>query len=199
MTTRRSLMQAGLALGVAAMVGPGRALALAPDAARTHVRAAVDEVLALVQSQGSTAEKANRLQGILAEYAAMPQIARFAAGLAWRDMSDSQQARFEEAFLNYLSTVYARRFQEYSGQTVSIGSVVDEGKRGLVVASSVTQTGQQPVKVDWLVTDRPGRVVIADIVIEGVSLLITQREEIATMLSSRNGDIEALIKDLAAA
>jgi phospholipid transport system substrate-binding protein len=57
----------------------------------------------------------------------------------------------------------------------------------------------QPVVVEWLVSDRPGRVVIADIVIEGVSLLVTQREEIAAMLEKRGGDVDKLISDLAAA
>jgi phospholipid transport system substrate-binding protein len=54
------------------------------------------------------------------------------------------------------------------------------------------------VDVEWLVTDQPGQVLIADIVIEGVSLLVTQREEIGGMLEARRGDVEKLIADLAA-
>ncbi|MEO0994510.1 MAG: ABC transporter substrate-binding protein, partial [Pseudomonadota bacterium] len=100
---------------------------------------------------------------------------------------------------HFLSTVYARRFSDYAGQDVIVGGVSDSGRRGLTVSSTVTQTGGQPILVDWLVTDRPGRIVIADIVIEGVSLLITQREEIAGMLSARGGDVDRLIADLAAA
>lgn len=199
MITRRSMMTATVSAGIAAAVllrAPG-ARALGPDAAQAHVRMTVDRVLALVKEAGSPESKAGRLAAILKDVAAMPQIARFAAGVAWRDMSDAQQGRYSEAFLNYLSTVYARRFQDYSGQTVEVGRVTDEGKRGLMVASTVTQTGAQPIKVDWLVTDRPGRTVIADIVIEGVSLLITQREEIASMLSARGGDVDRLISDLA--
>jgi len=52
--------------------------------------------------------------------------------------------------------------------------------------------------VEWLVSDQPGHPVVADIVIEGVSLLITQREEIGGMLEARGGDVEKLIADLAA-
>ncbi|MEM7236859.1 MAG: ABC transporter substrate-binding protein, partial [Pseudomonadota bacterium] len=55
-----------------------------------------------------------------------------------------------------------------------------------------------PVNVEWLVSDRPGRIVIADIIIEGVSLLLTQRDEIAGMLGKRNGDVDKLIADLEA-
>ncbi|MEM8820852.1 MAG: ABC transporter substrate-binding protein, partial [Pseudomonadota bacterium] len=92
----------------------------------------------------------------------------------------------------YVSTIYAARFQEYSGQTVDIGGANDRGKRGIEIASTVSGGGQVQVKVDWLVSDRPGRTVIADITIEGVSLLITQREEIAG-IHRKQGSIDAMI------
>lgn len=195
---RRRLLQAtGLSL-VAAALAPAAA-ALDAEAARAHVRSAVDEVLALVKKDASTAQKAEELRAILDEYAALPQIARFAAGLAWRDMSGQQQERYTDAFAHYISVVYARRFQEYSGQTVDIGGVSDGGRRGLLVSSTVTQPQGDPVLVEWLVSDRPGRTVIADIVIEGVSMLVTQREEVGAMIEARGGDIDQLITDMKAA
>ncbi|MEL6217811.1 MAG: ABC transporter substrate-binding protein [Pseudomonadota bacterium] len=205
--TRRGIFASGLTLalgiGLSVSVPAGLlsrpAYALEADDARAHVERAVDAVLNLVRAPGDAASKADKLRQVLDQYAAMPQIARFAAGLAWRDMSDAQQAKYTDAFEHFLSTVYARRFSDYAGQDVIVGGVSDSGRRGLTVSSTVTQTGGQPILVDWLVTDRPGRIVIADIVIEGVSLLITQREEIAGMLSARGGDVDRLIADLAAA
>ncbi|MEM9144977.1 MAG: ABC transporter substrate-binding protein [Pseudomonadota bacterium] len=204
--TRRGFVTGGLSLALGAGLGVGLpvgliarpANALSSDAARAHVEQAVDAVLALVRGPGDGAAKADKLAGVLETYAAMPQIARFAAGIAWREMGDDQQQRYTAAFLHFLSTVYARRFGEYAGQSVTVGGVTDSGKRGLTVSSTVSQAGGQPILVDWLVTDRPGRIVIADIVIEGVSLLITQREEIGAMLNARGGDVERLISDLAA-
>jgi len=195
---RRTLLGAGAAM-VGAALWPWRAGALTDEAARKHVRTTVDKVLALVQAPGDTRSKAEELRGLLESTAAMPQIARFAAGVAWRDMSESQQERFTDAFTHFVSTVYARRFQDYSGQQVAIGPVVDAGRRGLLVKSTVTQGQGGPIAVDWLVSDRPGRVVIADIVIEGVSLLVTQREEVGNMLEQRGGNVDTLIEDLAAA
>ncbi|MEL7172436.1 MAG: ABC transporter substrate-binding protein, partial [Pseudomonadota bacterium] len=104
----------------------------------------------------------------------------------------AQQSAYTAAFKHYVSSVYASRFQEYSGQKVDLGSASDRGKRGIEIASTVTGGGQAPVKVDWLVSDRPGRTVIADITIEGVSLLITQREEIAG-IHAKQGSIDGLI------
>lgn len=194
MDRRSFILAAGAALGAGAAARP--AAALSAEAARVHVREAVDAVLAIVRSDGGTAEKAERLRGLFDEFAAMPQIARFAAGPVWRDMSGAQQEAYTRAFAHYLSVVYARRFQEYSGETVDIEGVSDAGRRGMLVRSRVTQSGGDPVAVEWLISDRPGRTVIADIIIEGVSLLVTQREEMGAILESRGGDIDGLIEAL---
>lgn len=191
----------GMAIAVAPGISSSWAAALSSADATTHVAGTIDEVVALVNAPGAAPDKAARLREIMERRAAMPEIARFAAGVAWRSMNAEQQARFVDAFARFVSAIYAGRFQEYSGAAASgkvyqIGQVVDAGKKGMLVKSSIVRQGDAPVAVDWLVTDRPGRVAIADIVIEGVSMLVTQREEIGAMLESRGGDIEKLIKDL---
>ncbi|MEM7497877.1 MAG: ABC transporter substrate-binding protein [Pseudomonadota bacterium] len=193
--SRRTLLAGLAAFGLATPlsgIAPGRALALDPAGAKDHVRATIDEVLALVKSDGETGVKTEAFQAILEKRAALPQIARFAAGTLWREMSGQQQAAYTDAFKRYVASVYAARFQEYSGQNVALGAVSDRGKRGIEISSTVTGGGQAPVKVDWLVSDRPGRTVIADITIEGVSLLITQREEIAG-IHQKQGGIDQMI------
>jgi len=193
--TRRQML-AGTAAALATLALAPRAGALEAEEARAFVRAAVDEVLAWVTEPGAPQSRADGLRRILDKRAAMHQIARFAAGVAWRDMSADQQGRFTDAFGHYLAVVYARRFKDYSGETVELGQVIDAGRKGMLVKSTVSQSGGQPILVDWLVSDRPGRTVIADIVIEGVSLLVTQREEVGAMLEARNGDVEKLIAHL---
>ncbi|MEM6973952.1 MAG: ABC transporter substrate-binding protein [Pseudomonadota bacterium] len=183
-------------LMVLAMLFATPASALDSDGAKAHVRTTVDEVLDLVRGSGSGDSKANDFRAILEQRAAMPQIARFAAGAVWRDMSDAQQRAYVDAFSHYLATIYARRFQEYSGQSIDLGTTRDLGRRGIEVESTVKGGGQPPIAVAWVVSDRPGRVVLADIVIEGVSLLITQRDEI-TALVSQKGGIDGLIEFLA--
>jgi phospholipid transport system substrate-binding protein len=66
------------------------------------------------------------------------------------------------------------------------------------VKTKIHRAGGAAVDVEWLVSDKPGQVLIADIVIEGVSLLVTQRDEIGGMLDARKGDVEKLIADLSA-
>ncbi|MCL5777925.1 ABC transporter substrate-binding protein [Limibaculum sp. FT325] len=191
----------GLTAATAGTLAPTPALALAEDEARAVVQAAVDEVLALVKREATAEEKAAALQAIMERSAALPQIARFAAGRVWREMSDDQQGRYVAAFSAYIARIYARRFQEYSGETVSLARAIDAGKKGILVQSAVSQPGGgQPIPVDWLVSDRGGDGArIVDIVIEGVSMATTQREEIGAMFDSRGGDVEKLIEALGTA
>jgi len=206
MIERRDLLGRGAlfaAAAAAAVLVPSVSLALTKDQAKDYVQGTIQEVAALVDSAGEAATKTPRLLDIMQRRAAMPQIARFAAGVSWRSMSDDQQARFTTAFGKFLAGIYAKRFQEYSGETKAadafrIGKVVDAGRKGMVVQSTVNRPNEAPVQVDWLVSDQPGRVVVADIVIEGVSMLITEREEIGSMLEARGGNIDKLITDLAA-
>ena len=193
------------ALGAAGVTALGLvsrpAAALAREEATAFVRETIEEVAALLESPGDSADKAAALREIMKSRAAMPQIARFVAGPAWRGMSESQQSRFIEAFTRFVSAVYAGKFEEYSGEAKKedlfrIDDVVDAGKKGMLVRTSILRTGEAPVTVEWLISDRPGRTVISDIVIEGVSLLVTQRQEIGSMLEARGGDMEKLIADL---
>ena len=201
---RRNLLnRTALAVIAGAVVGlaPSLSHALSEGEAIAHVQKTIDEVTSLVESDGGSASKASRLLAIMERRAAMPQIARFAAGVSWRGMSDDQQSRFVAAFGKFISRIYAARFQEYagngqSGETFKLGRVIDAGRKGMLVKTSIIRTGEAPVVVEWLVTDRPGRVVIADIVIEGISMLVTEREEIGGMLDARGGDVEMLIDDL---
>ena len=193
------------ALGAAALwLNPVGARALASDEAAEFVRGTIEEVAALLEAPGGSAEKAERLRTIMQNRAAMPEIARFVAGPDWRGLTDSQQSRFIEVFTRYVASVYARRFEEYSGEATEgelfqMGEVIDAGRKGMLVRTSILRANEPPVTVEWLVTDRPGRTVIADIVIEGVSLLVTQREEIGSMLEARGGDMDKLIEHLASA
>lgn len=177
--------------------GAGTASALEPADATRFVQETVDAVVALIEAPGDDAGKADEFRKILQARAAMPQIARFAAGTAWRQMSEAEQARYVDAFVAHISRIYARRFGEYRGEELRLGAASDAGKRGIRVDSRVIRPGAQPITVEWFVTDRPGRVVISDIVIEGVSLVVTQREEVGAMLEARGGSVERLIADLA--
>lgn len=193
--TRRRFM-AGTG-GAIIVLGGRPALALTEDEARGLVEATLSELLDMLNGPGGTSVRAPELRRIMETRANMPLIARFSAGRIWREMSPDQQKRYQNAFAQFISVTYARRFEEFEGDPdITIGKVIDAGRKGFLVETPL-KTGQgEPIAVEWLVSDRGGRVEIVDMVVEGISMATTQREEMAAMFDKRNNDIEALISDL---
>ena len=198
---RRTLLAGALAgAGLATLVDVAPAWALSADQAKALVQATIDDLTTLLRQPGSGASRAPDLRRIMEARVNLPQIAKFSAGRVWREMSPEQQQRFVDAFSHYVAVTYARRFDEYSGNPdIYVDRAIDAGKKGYVVVSPIRQPQAQPVDVEWLVSDRAGKPEIVDLIIEGVSMATTQREEIAAKFQSRGQDVDSLINDLAAA
>ena len=197
---RRTMLGAIAGAAFAAMAGGGPAWALTAEQATAHVKATIDELVAMLREPGSPASRAPELRRIMETRGNLPQIARFSAGRVWREMTPDQQARFVDAFSGYVAATYSRRFNEYAGNPdIYIGRAIDAGQKGILVESPIRQQQGTPIAVEWLVSDRGGKIEIVDLIIEGVSMATTQREEIAAKFQSRGQDVEALITDLAAA
>jgi phospholipid transport system substrate-binding protein len=199
------LCRRAMILSLVAAIGwsgalPARALGL--EAARAHVDATIEQVLQLIRASKPRAETAKALRTIFEERTALPQLARFTAGRYWPRMSSGERARFTETFSNYVAFVYAGHFREFKGDiadlraVVSIKRVEDVGAKGVLVQSEIRPARQLGISVDWLVSDRSGRIAISDLIVEGISLAITQREIIGAMLEARGGDVGKLIADL---
>lgn len=201
MLVNRRTMLGGALAGAALMtvMGTTPALALSAEQATAHVAATIDDLVALLRRPGAADSRAPDLRRIMETRGNLPQIARFSAGRVWREMTPEQQQRFVDAFSQYVSVTYARRFNEYAGDPdIYVGRTIDVGDKGFLVETPIRQPQGNPVRVEWLVSDRGGKTEINDIIIEGVSLATTQREEIAAKFQRRRQDVEALITDLAA-
>ena len=198
---RRTMLGSALAGAVmAAVVGVAPAMALSAEQATAHVEATIGDLVTLLRRPGSADSRAPELRRIMETRGNLPQIARFSAGRVWREMTPEQQQRFVEAFSSYVAVTYARRFNEYAGDPdIYIGRTIDVGDKGFLVETPIRQPQGEPVRIEWLVSDRSGKTEVNDIVIEGVSMATTQREEIAAKFQRRGQDVEALITDLAAA
>jgi phospholipid transport system substrate-binding protein len=193
------LMSRRAALGVIAAsfaASGGSARALDGAEAEAFVRETVDEVLAVLKQASAQEPRTEAMLDLFRKRAALPQIARFTAGVAWRSMTEAQQQAFVDAFERYAARVYSSRIGEYSGETVEVTGSQDAGRRGVLVNSIVKAQGQPDTRIDWLIDDRSGEPKLVDVVAEGVSLSISQREEFAAMLDRRGGDIDRFIADL---
>lgn len=184
--------------GAAGALSPARAAASADDAAG-FVRKMVAEVTTLVQSGKTIDAQAREFSDLFARYAAVPQVTRFVMGRVWREMSEAQQLKAQDAVVTYVGRVYTGLLNDYQGQTLEVTGATDFGAKGVLVKTAGRGEGVEDTEVEWLVSDRGGDgLKLVDVVAEGVSLLQSQRQEFAAMIEKRGGDIDVFIADLAA-
>ncbi len=193
--TKRDLLVGGVFTAISMTSLP--ALALSEGDAKAHVEKTLEDIRGLLRQEGNGESRAPQLQAIMENRANVPLLARFSAGRAWREMNKSQQTDYVKAFSQYIAVTYSRRFDEYSGDpNISLGRAIDAGRKGILVESPIAVPNRESIAVEWLVSDRGGRVEIVDLVIEGISMAATQREEINAMLDKRGGDVDKLIAHL---
>ena len=192
--TRRGFLLAGVALA-ALMALPRASHALDTGAARALVDSVVAEINRVINSGRSESAMYGEFRQIFTRYADVPTIARSTLGPEARQASPQQLAAFTEAFSIYMARKYGARFREFIGGEIVVRNAQPVNNFVEVQGQAVLR-GQAPFAVTFLVSDRSGSVKFFDLLIEGISLLKTERTEIGAMLDKRRGNIDQLTQDL---
>jgi phospholipid transport system substrate-binding protein len=119
-------------------------------------------------------------------------IARFVLGRYWRSASDEERQEFLRLFEDYVVYVYGTRISDFNGETFRIRSSRTDGD-GTIVSTDVFTAGAAPIKVDWRLIAENGGFKITDVIIEGISLMVTQRSEFASVIQRHGGQIGGLL------
>lgn len=193
--TRRATL-AGLigTLGITAT----SALALSTSEARTLINEVVNRINTVINSGKSEAAMYRDFEALFVSYADVPTISRSALGPPARSASSHQLKQFSEAFAGYLARKYGKQFRDFIGGEITVESA-RQIKSFQEVQAVAKLRGQSPFSVTFMVSDRSGSDRFFDLLIEGISLLKSERAEIGAMLDKRGGDIDALIRDLKSA
>lgn len=197
--TRRQALgtcAAALATGLAVIAAPGRVWAFDIGQARSLIDEVTSQVTSVINSGASEAKMLAKFEQIFVSYSDVPVIARSALGPAARQATPAQMAAFTKAFQGYMSRKYGRRFREFIGGKIE---VVDARpvKTYFEVISTAYLQGEAPFDVRWHVSDKSGRPLFFNIIIEGINMLSTERTEIGAMLDKQGGDLDKLIAVLA--
>lgn len=189
--TRRKFI---IATGAAAVL-PMPAFAITPADAQAMVTRLVADVDAVIASGKPEAAMIADFAGIFDRYADVPTIARYCLGVDARRASAAQMRAYTVAFRHYIATKYGRRFREFIG-----GDITVEGartvKQWVEVETTVLLRGQSPFQVVWHVSDRSGRNAFFNFIIEGVNMLLTEREEMGALLDRQRGNLDALTAEI---
>lgn len=191
---RRHFVATGLAAAALAGV-PAGAMAMTDARARALVDRVVDDINKVIASGKSQSAMIADFERIFSRYADVSIIAQSTLGPDSRRASSSQLRAYTTAFRGYVARKYGKRFREFIGGKIEVHKV-RKVKSWHEVSSTVQLRGSSPFDVRFLVSDRSGKDLFFDMIVEGVSLRLSERTEIGAMLDRRNGNIDALIADL---
>ena len=169
--------------------------ALEPD---VFVQSTVNRASHILSKNISKEDKINQLKIIAKETVDIEGVGFYSLGLARKSLDDSQKKKYSELFEGYFLKSFASRLAEYTNPEIKVTNKKVLNKSYTIVNSLLISTSKRPeVKIDWRVyTKYPDSPLIRDLIIEGLSLARTQKEEFASILNSNDGDIKALFKTL---
>jgi phospholipid transport system substrate-binding protein len=180
-----------IVLAIAAFGAPARAATDAPG----FIADLGDRAVKVLTSTESEADREKQFRSLFDEGFDVPGIAKFVLGTYWRSAQEAQRKEFEQLFESYVIHAYTVRFSAYSGQQMKIGASRPEGDAGSLVSSQILSPGGgPPVKIDWRVNKSEGAYKITDVIVEGVSMAVTERQEFAAIIQRGGGQVEALLK-----
>jgi phospholipid transport system substrate-binding protein len=194
MPTRRNLMTALLAavpLGAFAAMAPG---AWADDlsAARAMIQSTGNMMISIIDSTDAPAQKQAAYQRLVSANVDVDGVARFVLGRFWRVATPAQQQAYMETFRQLLVYTVTGETSSLQGASFTVGAAAEQ-PAGIVVSTTVNVPGKPPATVQWVVAMAGGQPKIVDILAEGTSMRLTERNDYAGVISQHGGDIQPLI------
>ena len=162
------------------------------------VQSTVNKASKILEKNISKEDKINGLKIIAKETVDIKGIGFYSLGSARKVLNDSQKRTYFQLFENYFLKSFSSRLSEYTNPKIEVRSTKIINKNYTIVNSILIGTSERPeIKIDWRIyTKDPDNLLIRDLIIEGLSLVRTQKEEFASILNSNDGDIKALFKTL---
>ena len=168
---------------------------LEPD---VFVQNTVNRASQILSKNISRDEKINELKNIAKETVDIRGVGFYSLGSARKNLDDNEKQQYLKLFENYFLKSFSSRLAEYTDPEIEVKGKKYLNEKYTIVNSVLVATSNRPeVNIDWRVyTKNPSNPVIRDLIIEGLSLARTQKEEFASILNSNDGDIKALFKTL---
>ena len=171
------------------------AYSISPD---IFIQSTVNRASNLLSKNITREEKMIQLEIIAKETVDIRGIGFYSLGSVRKNLDQKQKKKYSQLFEKYFLKSFASRLAEYADPEIEVKSKEIINKNYTIVNSLLVGTSERPeVRIDWRVyTKDPNNLLIRDLIIEGLSLARTQKEEFSSILNSNDGDINALFKTL---
>ena len=158
----------------------------------------VDEASSILSSGISETEKISKLNTIAEKNVDIEGIGFYTLGKYRKSISEDEKSKYAKLFRSYFLKSFSSRLVTYTDPKINVISEKKINEKYTIVNSILVATEKRPeVKIDWRVyTKDPSKPLIRDLIVEGLSLARTQKEEFASILSSNNDDMNALFSSL---
>ena len=162
------------------------------------VQSTVNRAAKTLSGDLSKAERIEKLKEIARDTVDIDGIGFYSLGAHRKNLTKEQIDEYKKVFQEYFLKSFSSRLAEYSNPEIEVNSKNVINKNYTIVLSTLVATDNRPeVKIEWRVyTKNPDNLIIRDLIIEGLSLVRTQKEEFSSIINSNDGKIEALLKNL---
>ena len=169
--------------------------AIEPD---VFVQSTVNRAAETLGGNLSKEERIEELKKIAADTVDIKGIGFYSLGSHRKGLSKEKLKEYSEVFKNYFMTSFSSRLAEYSNPIIEVNSKEKINENYTIVSSTLVATAKRPeIKIEWRIyTKNPETPLIRDLIIEGLSLARTQKEEFNSIIQGADGDIEALLTNL---
>ena len=145
----------------------------------------------------SDAERTSSFTELVMSSIDLNLISKFVLSKAWKNASDEQKENYLMAFKDYFVSSYANKLDQYTGERVDVIGSQEAGKY-VIVESNIVREGTDTLKINlkWRLLNKNNQIKIIDLNIEGISLVIAQREEFQSFLANNDYDLDKLIEKI---
>ena len=177
------------------LISVNTSYSIEPD---VFVQSTVNRASQTLSSNLSKLEKIEKLKNIARETVDIKGLGFYTLGAYRKTLNEDQKKQYNALFEEYFLKTFASRLAEYSNPEIEVNSKKKLNKNYTMVSSTLVSTEQRPeVNIDWRIyTKNPDNLKIRDLIIEGLSLARTQKEEFSSIIESNDGDINALFASL---
>jgi len=151
----------------------------------------------IADKQMEVDKRSESFSQILSEDFDLKTIGRFVIGRTWNSVTPEQQTAYMDLFKALVIRNYGSRMALYTGEGFKVVGTRPETELDTIVLSQITHPdGSQPTTIDWRVRRKDGKMGVIDVVVEGVSLSVTQKQEYAAVLQKYDGHIDGLLAEM---
>ena len=172
--------------------------AAAGDEAEAFIRDTADRVFTAYSGEVTDEQRAEIFRQVLGKTFELKTIARFTLGRYWRVASADQRKEYRRLFEDFLVLAYANRFRDLGGVKLRITSVRTINERDRLVLSEVAAAATRPpIRIGWRVRQTRNGPRIVDVIVDGISMSVTQRAQFAAAIRTAGGKIEGFVGNAA--